>query len=209
MVPADRVVDGLVADANHLAELDYNARSQRVGDCANSLEGLRAFRNWHLFLKDPAYYQDDWNGPIQPDPDNVGNVFSDSYVMPQYLRALAIYIRVIRLFFPNTFIDDFRDELRRFTGFLESQYNTSVDGIRMMALPIFWDIPFSNQFTWKGEMVTVFSVPADPVSIINGNSAMTEPLIMTIVSTITSRLGRCTSIRGSMPTTSLRRSLTS
>ena len=154
---ANTVLGMLPEDLAHLSELDYAARSQRVFNCGLTVTDLMVPERWALYKDDPQPYRDDWNGPMTPDiRDSAGSVFDDRYVLPQLLKAISIYLFVLRTFLPND-VANFSEEIGRFRNFLIDRYVESKGGLRTMSFA-FLD-PFYNEFRWTGEPMFNALVP--------------------------------------------------
>jgi hypothetical protein len=133
-IPANSVLDLLEADVNNLAQLSYGDKSDRIAKCAETLESLQNSANWKLFWSDPVYYQDDYNRQSMPMPDSDGSVFSPAYVLPQYVRALAIYLLVMRSIASED-IQYHSKDLKKFVNFLRDAHDRSAAGIVQTSVP--------------------------------------------------------------------------
>jgi hypothetical protein len=150
---ANTVLDGLPTDLQHLQELDFAARSARISECVHTIELLIVPERWLLFVNDPAYYHDAWNGTMAPDPeDSVGSVFSDAYVMPQLLRALSIYLEVIRLLTPDD-LPTHSADLQRFRQALLANYAKSKNDIKTMGYLDAGSSAFADERSWQGTLM--------------------------------------------------------
>jgi hypothetical protein len=148
---ANAMLDNLPVDMAHLSELDFDARSTRIRECADTVELLIVPERWFLFKDDPAYYHDQWNSKMNPTPeDALGNVFNDSYVMPQLLRAISIYLLAISVFTPKD-IANHKEDLGRFRTFLISRHDKSEGGIKTMSYAEF--DAFNNERLWTGKLI--------------------------------------------------------
>jgi hypothetical protein len=151
-VDANSVLDNLPVDTAHLSQLNFFDRSQLVETCGRTVEQLLLPKCWELYIDDPVYYRDEWNGLMRPDPDDeAGSVFMDQYVMPQLLRAITIYVAVLVILLPDD-LSKFVAPLARFRGFLIQKYIKSKSGIRTMSIPVV--VPpaadyFDTQTHWR------------------------------------------------------------
>jgi hypothetical protein len=174
IAPAQGVLDGLQADLNNnISQADKNSR---IEICATTMEALKD-AVWFAPYQDQLYWNDypDFlvagfptstnfgycespDKPVSPGPDPSGNVFSYTYVMPSYLRALAIFMTVGEALDAN-FVQDFGETVLAPAADLLQQWHEKIvnDGITQISPAPFpaepraypWD-PLPAPQPWTG-----------------------------------------------------------
>jgi hypothetical protein len=143
--PAAGVLGSLADDLAASPPLDEAARSQRAATCYSAAYELMQSEHWDLPSTDLAYYQDPWNldllQPVFFDSRRAWppmmDVFYDVYVLPQYLRAVAIYLLVLRAFYPDEQVRaNHADTLIQHMNRLQEVHDASAAGIHHMKVPI-------------------------------------------------------------------------
>lgn len=89
---------------------------------------------WQAVWADMSYYSDPWSGTQAPEPGTDGLVFDYIYTLPQFLRAIYIFLTSIGALAPSS-LDEYRDALTRCLIRLESIHQTITDGIVGTRLP--------------------------------------------------------------------------
>lgn len=153
------VLDSLPDDLTAQPPLSSADRSERVQKCDFALERLRPPDFWHLPSIDPDYYKDAWNGLVspqvfegrgEPPPPPPVDVFYDTYILQQYLRAIAIYLLVLRAFFPlEQILQNHGGNIRRHADLLKEVHDTAKAGIVYMAVPFDFP-PDGDAIPWGG-----------------------------------------------------------
>jgi hypothetical protein len=74
---------------------------------------------WQVVWADMPYYSDPWSNTLAPEPGTDGLVFDYIYTLPQFLRAIYIFLTSIGALAPLS-LDKYRDALTRCLFRLES-----------------------------------------------------------------------------------------
>jgi hypothetical protein len=153
-----KTLDGLPADLN--ANLDQDARNRRIEDCAGPLEAM-ANAVWYAPYDDQVYWSD-WNdhvvnlagkdldagyGEIVPSADATGNVFSYTFVLPYYLRALTIFLTEAGALDPN-FAMYWSEPLTRWLQVLQTYHDKIVNEGIIQLSPIAGLFEFYKHTIW-------------------------------------------------------------
>jgi hypothetical protein len=170
------VADGLEADV--AANLSLGERNQRIETSLTALEAL-SDEAWNAPFDDQVYWND-WadfanipgqggefyfdfgygyskflNDDLAPKPDGNGRVLSYTYILPAYLRVLALVLaEIIALESPS--VPQWREALRKATQKLQSEHDKILESIEDLAPAPWsgprtsvWD-PLEGQFAWTG-----------------------------------------------------------
>jgi hypothetical protein len=89
---------------------------------------------WQSAWADLKYYRDPWSGTLAPQPDAYGLVFNHTYTLPQFLRAIFIFLTAVRALAPSSLIE-YQVTLKSCLGRLESVHQTIISGIVGTRMP--------------------------------------------------------------------------
>jgi hypothetical protein len=113
---------------------------------------------WQAVWADLPYYSDPWSGKLAPQADADGLVFNYTYTLPQFLRAIYIFLTAVRALAPSSLVN-YQDVLNRCLTRLESVHQTVVSGIVGTRMPNAEDIVAVNidnetggwnaQYAWR------------------------------------------------------------
>jgi hypothetical protein len=172
---AKGVADGLAADV--AANLSVGERNQRIEECFHALEALSGDA-WNGVFDDQVYWNDwpdfadiagqggelytdfgygysKWSSDdLAPDPDGDARVFSYTYILPAYLRVVALILgEIIALESPPQL---WQEPLHEAAQKLQSVHDTILERIENLA-PAPWSgprtsrsDPLEGQFAWTG-----------------------------------------------------------
>jgi hypothetical protein len=138
LAQAQAVIDQLKDDLSKTPPVDEEYRLQQIGLCLYAVEQLNQDDKWLTNFSDEIYYgsnrSDWWSGPLSPKANADGTVFSDRYILPDFLRVLYDFMLVAAAFEPG-YAARYQVSLKSFTARLQKAYDTSKGGIVTMRKP--------------------------------------------------------------------------
>lgn len=94
---------------------------------------------WQAVWADMPYYSDSWSHALAPEASSDGLVFDYIYTLPQFLRAIYIFLTTIGALAPSS-LSEYRDVLTRCLSRLESVHQTITNGIAGTRIPVYYEI---------------------------------------------------------------------
>jgi hypothetical protein len=115
----------------------------KLGQVQICLDSLNFFSNyddkWQTVYQEFPYYTDGWSGSLAPPVPSDGLVFNYTYTLPQFLRALYIFLAVVNGLAPSS-LPTYAPALSQAAARLLSIHDTIVTGIVPTRLPGIWDV---------------------------------------------------------------------
>lgn len=135
---AQTVVDQLKDDLSQKPPVDEEYKLSQIGLCLDAVNQLDADDKWLTNFDDEIYYgsngTDLWTGTLAPKPNPDGTVFSDRYILPDFLRVLYEFVLTAAAF-ENKFPVEYQVPLQRFAARLKWAHDTSKQGLVIMRQP--------------------------------------------------------------------------
>ncbi len=173
---AESTLQSLPAALRATSPVSEDYKLTQITNCLDALDYLDQDVQWMTVQNDELYFTGDWTvssafwntwsvftgsgtilGPSaapalhsMPPPGNGdGTAFSDRYVLPLFMKELAIFLAVATAFDANYKVD-YASALNSYSQRLIWAYNISVSGIVPIATPTQVDIGVGG-FPWRGD----------------------------------------------------------
>ena len=140
--PAVNVFDGLQAMMTYTPPLDREYKQTQIDICRGSVEFFTDYDDkWQAAKADLPFYSDGWSGTLAPQADSSGNVFNYTYTLPQFLRAIYIFLITIRALDPKS-LKSYLEVFTKCFNRLATVHQTIVSGIVGTRMPSVSDVGF-------------------------------------------------------------------
>jgi hypothetical protein len=107
------------------------------------LDALNFFSNyddkWQVAYGEFPYYSDGWSGSLAPSAPGDGLVFNYTYTLPQFLRAIYIFLTTVNSLAPSS-LPTYAPALQQAAGRLQTIHDTVVTGIVPTRVPGPFDV---------------------------------------------------------------------
>jgi hypothetical protein len=183
----DQVIDPAVGVFEQLpailATMPAVSQEYRLNQIQICEDAVIAFTNdedkWLAVHADLPFYSDSWSGTVAPEPRSDGLVFNYTYTLPQFLRAIYIFLAAIRTLEPSS-LQHYQVTLSGCLQRLESVHQTIVtSGIAGSRMPGAYSVgQYNTDFTppsydveWTADQVFW---PYGAIEIYSGASNMSS-----------------------------------
>jgi hypothetical protein len=113
---------------------------QQIQICLDSLNFFSSYDDkWQTVYQEFPYYSDGWSGSLAPPVPSDGLVFNYTYTLPQFLRAIYIFLAVVNALAPSS-LSAYAPALSQAAERLLSVHDTIVTGIVPTLEPSIWDV---------------------------------------------------------------------
>lgn len=120
------VFEQLQANLSSTPPVSQDFKQSQIQTCLDAVLFFTDYDDkWQVVGTDLPYYSDAWSGTLAPQVGSDGLVFSYTYTLPQFLRAIYIFLTAIAAFDPTS-LKNYQSVLNKCLQRLESVHDTIV-----------------------------------------------------------------------------------
>jgi hypothetical protein len=123
--------------------LSQDFRAEHVRMCLAAVDQISLPDQWLTNYYDELYYYDDRLGSIGPEPNADGTAWTTRFTLPEFLRALNVYITVTQSL-EGSLSDNAKELLRGFAATLHDVHDRAAAGIAPLPAPSVAELWSSN-----------------------------------------------------------------